>query len=424
MHRYFFILGRYPSVSLAELKVVIKTISQAHVFEHISSEAVICRTEKLLPIPTLIERLGGIVKAGEIYDEVHLDARNSGFESIFSYENITAKYLPNIPKKTHLGISLYDVCGNYQLLKKLQNNLQAINFMVKDNLKKKGIRVGFLRVKERYLTSVSVVKNGLLRQGVEIALFLAKDSLLAGKTYTVQDFEKYSQRDIGRPYLDKKSGILPTKLARMLVNLADMGSEEILLDPFCGSGTILQEALLLGHTNILGSDKSQKAIEDTKRNISWLQERYPQLLKKEIRLEIFLTDVVRLSARLSHQTVDAIVTEPYLGPPMVGKPDTSMIQKIQHEISLLYTSAFVEFSKIVKKNGKVIIIFPAFFLEGKRHFLPILSEIRRCGFVVDSLLEDSELRLVGGEQTGRNSLLYGSKGQFVFREIVRFIKTV
>ncbi len=47
-----------------------------------------------------------------------------------------------------------------------------------------------------------------------------------------------------------------------------------ILDPFCGSGTILQEAMLLGFKNIYGSDKDKRAIANSKENINWLKKEY------------------------------------------------------------------------------------------------------------------------------------------------------
>ena len=59
-----------------------------------------------------------------------------------------------------------------------------------------------------------------------------------------------------KPYRDMRRGMLPPKLARSLVNLAigaKSPSDMTILDPFCGTGTVLMEAMLLG-THVVGTD--------------------------------------------------------------------------------------------------------------------------------------------------------------------------
>ena len=85
------------------------------------------------------------------------------------------------------------------------------------------------------------------------------------QTEAVQPFEQFSARDFGRPGRDDLSGMLPPKLAIIMINLAQTPLNSILLDPFCGSGTILSEAVLLGYTNLIGTDISEKAIADSKK---------------------------------------------------------------------------------------------------------------------------------------------------------------
>lgn len=89
-------------------------------------------------------------------------------------------------------------------------------------------------------------------------------------TLAVQDFEEYRFLDFGRPQRDMVSGSMPPKLAKIMLNLSGVKIDQAILDPFCGSGTMIQQALLLGFTNIVGSDASPKAVEDTKKNLNWL----------------------------------------------------------------------------------------------------------------------------------------------------------
>ena len=91
----------------------------------------------------------------------------------------------------------------------------------------------------------------------------------------MQPFKDLSRLDFGRPARDDFSGMLPPKLAQIMINLAQVQNPEaLIIDPFCGSGTILSEALLMGYKDLLGSDISPKAIADTYKNISWIKDLY------------------------------------------------------------------------------------------------------------------------------------------------------
>src|SRR5581483_10351866 len=220
-----------------------------------------------------------------------------------------------------------------------------------------GIKSHFSNHTDQYLSSASVKKNKLLTDGAEIIILVSKDKLLVGKTLAVQEFEEFSKRDFGRPVRDMQSGVMPPKLARMMINIATGTHDKTILDPFCGSGTVLQEAVLLRYTNLYGTDNSEKAIEDSKINVEWLKKRFSDL---PINIHIEKYDVRKLSGLFSTETIDAIITEPYLGPNFKTHPHFKDILLIQEELKKLYLSAFKEFAKILKQNGTVLMIFPVF----------------------------------------------------------------
>ena len=133
----------------------------------------------------------------------------------------------------------------------------------------------FVISKEKTLSSVVVTQNKLLTRGIEVVLAADGDNILIGETLAVQPFKDLSLRDYGRPVRDDLSGMLPPKLAQIMINLAQVDPEKaVIIDPFCGTGTILSEAVVLGYKNLFGSDISLKAVEDTRKNISWLKELY------------------------------------------------------------------------------------------------------------------------------------------------------
>src|SRR6185503_10002944 len=105
---------------------------------------------------------------------------------------------------------------------------------------------------------------------------------LLAQTLFVQDIEAYGARDQARPARDARVGMLPPKLAQIMLNLSAgplrASAEELarlrVLDPFCGTGVILQEALLMGYS-VLGTDIDERMVDYSRRNIKWLFQKNP-----------------------------------------------------------------------------------------------------------------------------------------------------
>jgi len=232
-------------------------------------------------------------------------------------------------------------------------------------------------------------------------------NLFIGKTLIVQEFESFSQRDYGRPKRDMESGIMPPKIARMMINIAEIDKDALILDPFCGSGTILQEALLLGFTQVIGTDLSQKAISDSKQNVSWLQKN----VDTEITPQIYQHDVAKLSDRIPHGTISAVVTEPYMGPNVQQKPRLKDVQQNKAELEELYLKAFKTYSLILKPGGCVVMVLPIFHVNTHYLTMDILDKIQLLGFSQVVLTKEK-----------RNSIVLGNKRDYVLREILKWKK--
>jgi tRNA G10 N-methylase Trm11 len=202
-----------------------------------------------------------------------------------------------------------------------------------------------------------------------------------------------------------------------MLNLARVKKEATILDPFCGFGTILEEALLWGYENLIGTDVSAETLAGAKENLEWLQKNYELRTMNYALLE---SDVRHLSEKIPPRSVDAIVTEPYLGPPLHGNEPPEKIQQIIKELSELYLAAFREFKKILKPEGKISILFPILHTEKQDFFLPILDEIKKIGFTVADFLSKELKKYSFLETTQRDSVLYFRPDQLVWREILLF----
>lgn len=76
----------------------------------------------------------------------------------------------------------------------------------------------------------------------------------------------YSHKEISSP-VARSPGMLKPETARLLVNLAGVKPGERVLDPFCGTGTIVVEAAIAG-ANATGVDDDWHMIEMSERNSS------------------------------------------------------------------------------------------------------------------------------------------------------------
>ena len=432
MFKYIFILGRNQELSIAEIKAVLKQDS----FD-IGPGFLVWQTEKEIDAKKLLDQLGGTIKIGQVFSD-KLDEQKM-LVQILSQVTKGPSTESGQSKKVFFGFSQY---GQNQRLNQIAGN-------IKKELKQRGFSSRWVTSKEKQLSSVIVKKNKLLSQGAEILIVKNKNQTLLAKTLAVQEFEEYSKRDFGRPARDVLSGTMPPKLAKIMINLAQVSQDATILDPFCGSGTILQEAVLLGYKNLIGSDKSQKAIEDTKKNLEWLYHvggspvsrrhnrvKGPDLLDQRVGRvlvpgcndragapdlpKLYNLDVRRLSQKIKQ--VDAIITEPYLGPPLKGKETDSQIKEIIKELEKLYLDSFKEFQKILSPKGQIVIIFPIF---KNNHTLNILSQINpvRNNFSLknnNKKIISNGIKKMGFELISPDNLVYSRPEQKVKRKILIF----
>lgn len=285
---------------------------------------------------------------------------------------------------------------------------------VKRRLKTTGRAVRFVFAGEPVLSSVSVTANALLKRGQEFLIFgVGEKKFSLALTRAVQPFGQWSEHDFGRPARDDRAGMLPPKLARILINLARLPAGGVLLDPFCGSGTILTEAFRLGYSHIIGADLSDQAIADTKQNLDWLRARLPAgtHLPSPVILQ---SDVRDISRKISGHSVHAIITEPTLGPPLTGRETPAQLTKNIEGLLPLYQAAFREFKKVLKPSGCVVCIIPR-FQRGSRWLTlsdQLVAKIKKIGFVPEPLLP-----LVLHPEP---FILYHRPGQRVGRELWKF----
>lgn len=206
------------------------------------------------------------------------------------------------------------------------------------------------------------------KDGCELTIIMdateGKPDVHIGLTVGAQDTNAYTKRDMDKPARDTRIGLLPPKLAQVMLNLGQWiveqnGQQEendkkkkilTVYDPFCGTGVIPLECLLRGW-NVLASDASLKAVHATEKNIEWLRKEY-KIFKKDTASDVWKHDATKPFDTRGHPELiegpDVIVTETSLGPAFCDRP------------------ALAEVGKSKTANEKL----QALFLENVAHNLP------------------------------------------------------
>ncbi len=424
--KYFFVLGTNPTLSIAELSAVFglnNKNAECPTGRLASENVFLIESNKAIDGSALIKKIGGTIKIGIINQEALQFGGQAGIKDYDGIKNnITEMLKDEQPEgKFKFGISYYG---------KAKFNIKPLAMEIKNYLRGRGISCRWVTSREPTLSSVVVEQNKLISpaggqagKGIEIVLIESEGEILIGRTLAVQPFKELSFRDYGRPARDDYSGMLPPKLAQIMINLSGAKANDIILDPFCGSGTILTEAMLMGCKNLIGSDISAKAIDDTKKNIEWIKKNYklparhlpeakPMAGGQITNYKLLNLDTAKLSHRVKPNSIGIIITEPYLGPQR-GARD---INKTIKELENLYGKALAEFKKVLKPNGRVVMVWPIFMKHktyNMKQITPDLNGFEIVNPIPENLRDNKIIKL-----TDRNTIIYGREGQKVWREIV------
>ncbi|MCB9802118.1 MAG: hypothetical protein H6774_03460 [Pseudomonadales bacterium] len=245
------------------------------------------------------------------------------------------------------------------------------------------------------------------KQVQEILIITTDQETIIAKTVAVQNIDEWSAVDRKKPYANRKKGMLPPKVARMMVNLAlgpavltDIPDTTNVYDPFCGTGTVLLEALQVGMTSIYGSDQDSQAVVGTNSNIGWFATHF----ESSPVAHVFEHDATQ-PVPLEPNSISTIVTEPFLGK---QTPRPSQVEHIFTGLERLYLGAFKHWRTILQDGARVVIIFPNTTIRFKK---------KQRTYNLHSLIDKLE---TFGYTSLSKPLLYSRKNAAVQREIRQF----
>jgi tRNA (guanine10-N2)-dimethyltransferase len=423
------ILGRQPALGIAELEQVFGG-KNVKIF---SPQTVTVECEFLD-----IQKLGGILKAGRII----MKTSNSRWSEI--NQKIVAHYTDKWSKydgKITLGISVYDLIVN-------PRDIQKTGLIIKQKLKHSGASLRLIPNTDSALTTATSHHNKLGLSDNKVELIIVKSSdgkIIIAESTGSQNITAYAKRDQNRPKRDAFVGMLPPKLAQIMINLSginytgiatdnvtfnnplesksdqvpgplsDLARSRIIksdvsvgnltiLDPFCGTGVVLQEALIMGF-RAYGTDLSEKMIEYSNANLKWLSETQ----NHQFNFKLEPGDATKFKWQ---QPIDAVVGETYLGQPFSAPPSPAKLNEVRDNCNNIITEFLKNINSQIKPGTPICIAIPAWRdKNGQFTHLPLIQTIARLGYKPHEFTNVSQ-----------NKLLYYREDQVVARELLVLTK--
>lgn len=390
------ILGRQPAIGIAELESL---YGSDHVVALDNAAIVKYQSEQIA-----FSRLGASVKLCRII--AVLDSTDWSVIEQSLTEQILRLSLDMPPGKITLGISSYGLTQQAVTVQKTGHRL-------KKTLAAQGRSVRIIPNRETFLSSAQVYHNHLTGpKAWELILVRHKQQTLIAQTVRVQDINTYARRDQKRLARDPKIGMLPPKLAQTIINLANGlllpdSIKAVLLDPFCGTGVILQEGALMGY-DCIGSDINPRMIDFTRQNLDWLR---TQAGLGTISSDIQLEQGDATSHRWVKQP-DLIASETYLGLPLSGSQKDNVLEPIIMEVNQLLEDFLHNLSRQIRSGTRLCLAIPAWPLTNRRwKHLPFLDSLETIGYNRWSF-----------QHVSQDQLIYYRPGQSVARELLVITK--
>lgn len=427
------ILGRIPALGVAECECVFGR-DAVEWFGDMAAK---------IDAPDLdVERFGSIVKAGRVVAE--FPARDWRDVSRKIIQNYTLSWSGHEQKIT-LGIS----CYGFDRLS--PRDIQKTGLVLKQKLKSSPGSLRLIPNDDSALSSATSHHNKLGLSDNKVELLIVHDRR-SGKTIVAeslgaQNITALARRDQGRPKRDAFVGMLPPKLALTMVNLAigdnsantaksgtsfsedsafpaaarqdrltlaPSRSEEKdgaglsgkshntprVLDPFCGTGVILQEAALLGY-DVYGTDLAEKMVDYSQQNMQWLVDTH----HVSPRITVEHGDAMTTKWQLP---IDAVAAETYLGQPFSAPPSPTKLREVRGNCNHIITDFLTNLHGQIASGTPLCIAIPAWRdIRGNFTHLPLTTSIEELGYKI------VELKNVTPSQ-----LLYYREDQVVARELL------
>ena len=388
----FAILGRQPAISFAELESLFGSSDVEKLDSHLAS------INQDITYP-MARNMGSVIKVGKIHSNHSYNGWQNLEESIIKALNKELTVKNN--KKINFGISVYSLSVK-------NSDVSALGIKLKRQLQKQNFSPRLVQSGSGKLSTAQIINNKLDgKAGIEVVVYGIGSKVIIGTTTYEQDITGYTARDQARPKRDAYVGMLPPKLAQTIINLAtgqnfNADKESVMvLDPFCGTGVILQEALLMGYS-VYGSDNSPKMVDYSIENIDWLKQKHPRRTNQYTRIEIG-----DATTHTWEKEISTVASETYLGSPISMIPNPEKLQKLVEETNVLHKKMLQNLATQINPGTRLCLAVPTWRLKNGFASLPTLDLLAKIGY-----------NRIDFKLTSQADLIYIRDNQFVGRELV------
>jgi tRNA G10 N-methylase Trm11 len=357
MKKYIFVLGRDRNLSYLELLSYFQSrnINYSLVYD---KENISIFSLPEIDFKKMINKLGGTIKIGEVISE--------GEDLISNLDRFNIDIDGN---KINYSLSLYN---NSQIGKKINEYF----------------KLRFRDEKIKFVTKIFINQDSprKLNKKTTPSLDIMVCSNYIAKTIAISNPIEYKEFD-KRPENDflKSTSV---RLAKILLNLSQAKEGQTILDPFCGIGAILQQAILMDF-NVIGIDFDNNSVDQTNKNLTWTKAKF----KTKNFFKITFGDSRRISSLVHKGSFSAVVTEPYLGPYIKNTLSKDQAIRLISELEDLYSRFFKELNKIIQKDSFIVIIMPKFRTKEKQIIKVNMDKILGNSFRFYSPYEKIEIPL-------------------------------
>jgi tRNA G10 N-methylase Trm11 len=392
VYKSLFVLGRQPAIGRAELESLLGS-------EHIAVAGEMAAVGDMPPTGVPFERAGSIIKLAVVIQTVaSSDWRSLQAELARAALMLAADITEG---KIQLGISVYGMATS-------PRQLLGAGLEIKKLLRTHGYSVRLVPNKEQALSSAQVLHNHLAgERGIELLAVQAGRQVIIARTVRVQDINAYAARDQARPKRDSFVGMLPPKLAQTIVNLATASAvpheQTVVLDPFCGTGVVLQEALLMGF-GAYGTDLEQRMVDFSRQNLDWLATYGP--------LPIPTLESGDATTHQWKHPFSFIASETYLGRPLSNWPSGETLQQIIGTCNVITEKFLRNLAAQTPAGIRICLALPAWRSPASHiHHLPLLDHLTDMGY-----------NRVSFEHAQWQEMVYFRPDQLVARELLVMIR--
>ncbi|PJE81112.1 hypothetical protein COU58_04050 [Candidatus Pacearchaeota archaeon CG10_big_fil_rev_8_21_14_0_10_32_42] len=359
--KYLFILGRNVELSKAEVFSYFEREENKILNYQIDKNGLLLDLER--PIQEIVNFFGGVLYIGKVILEGEKNEIQKKLDKTVLYSGTSNK----------LNYAVWNFSENYEFV---------LNYL-KKRFKYERLKTTFKnmtgKINLQEGEDFDIPSSKLLDE--EFFVFDYKNKILFGRIVEDYDYKNVEKRDMEKPIRRESLAISP-RISKILINLSKVKNGETLLDPFCGIGALLSEALLQ-EIKVIGIDKNKNTISGAQENFKWFgfaKENY-ELLNED-------STEVKISSAMG------IVTEPDFGDVLKKIPQKSEALKTLKKFEDLMIKVIKNFKSDI--SGRIVFTSPYIRIGKKRVKCDIEKILNETGYqLLNEIPEFRENQVVG-----------------------------